>query len=116
MWIETNLILEVFTMEPLEAIAVIIGNWWATVQYLRYFQLESLHIQKNNVHPNVDFKKQLRLMWIETNLRLEVFTMEPLELIAVIFELVSNDKVLGEIGPDRFIPWVVPPEYVNSWE
>lgn len=48
------------------------------------------------------------------HLRLEVFTMEPLELIAVIFELVSNDKVLGEIGPDRFIPCVVPPEYVNS--
>ena len=49
-----------------------------------------------------------------TNLRLEVLTMEPLELIAVIFELVSNDRVLGDIGPDRFIPCVVPPEYVNS--
>ena len=23
---------------------------------------------------------------------------------------------MGEIGPDRFIPCVVPPEYVNSWE
>ena len=61
-----------------------------------------------------EFNLHLTIIKIETNLRLEVLTMEPLELIAVIFELVSNDRVFGEIGPDRFIPCVVPPEYVNS--
>ena len=30
-------------------------------------------------------------------------------LTAAIFELVSNERVLGEIGPDRLMPCVDPP-------
>ena len=43
-------------------------------------------------------------------LKLEVLMMEPQELTAVILELVSNWRVLGEMGPDKLIPCVVPPE------
>ena len=41
---------------------------------------------------------------VVTNLRFEVLIIEPCELTAVIFELVSNERVLGEIGPDRLMP------------
>ena len=43
------------------------------------------------------------------HLKLDVLMIDPHELTAVILELVSNDKVLGEMGPDKLIPWVVPP-------
>ena len=46
---------------------------------------------------------------VVTSLKLEVLIMEPHELTAAIFELVSNERVLGEIGPDRLMPCVDPP-------
>lgn len=36
--------------------------------------------------------------------------MVPQELTAVILELVSNERVLGEMGPDKLMPCVEPPE------
>lgn len=39
-----------------------------------------------------------------TNFKLEVLMMDPQELTAVILELVSKDRVLGEMGPDRLMP------------
>ena len=46
---------------------------------------------------------------VVTSLKFEVLIMEPQELTAAIFELVSNERVLGEIGPDRLMPCVEPP-------
>jgi hypothetical protein len=47
---------------------------------------------------------------VVTTLRLEVLRIDPHELTAAILELVSKDRVLGDMGPDRLIPWVDPPE------
>jgi len=43
-------------------------------------------------------------------LKLDVLMMVPQELTAVILELVSNERVLGEMGPDKLMPCVEPPE------
>ena len=51
-----------------------------------------------------------RLTFDLSYLKLDVLMMVPQELTAVILELVSKDRVLGEIGPDKLIPWVEPPE------
>ncbi len=39
-----------------------------------------------------------------TSLKLAELMMDPPELTVAILELVSKDRVLGEIGPDRLIP------------
>jgi len=44
------------------------------------------------------------------HLKLDVLMMVPQELTAVILELVSNERVLGEMGPDKLMPCVEPPE------
>ena len=36
--------------------------------------------------------------------------------VAAIFWLARSERVVGEIGPDRLIPWPVPPEYVNNYK
>jgi len=59
---------------------------------------------------NLLFNCPRKIIYMSNYLKLDVLMMVPQELTAVILELVSNERVLGEMGPDKLMPCVEPPE------